>query len=60
MDEVKRRNVQALFIQVHVPHDAVPDQADHVNRGVLGSSLYAEALPDGVDILTIDGKQVPQ
>ena len=31
-----------------------------VNRGVLGSSLYAEALPDGVDILTIDGKQVPQ
>ena len=27
-----------------------------VNRGVLGYNLYAVALPDGVDILTIDGK----
>ena len=28
-----------------------------VNRGVLGYNLYAVALPDGVDILIIDGNR---
>ena len=35
---------------------AIIDIMRRVNRGVLGCSLYAVALPDGVDILTINNE----
>ena len=48
--------LKATKMQILSTDKAVFNLAKPVNRGVLGCSLYAVALPDGVDILTMDGK----
>ena len=50
-----------LRILRNIAHPEVETVSAHcytlsVNRGVLGYNLYAVALPDGVDILTINNK----
>ena len=44
------------MVRVEYPKSATFTVIFLVNRGVLGCSLYAVALPDGVDILTINNE----
>ena len=52
----KCMDMRPCGMKAPLPTPSRREAPEGVNRGVLGYNLYAVALPDGVDILTIDGK----